>query len=376
MAFVEHISHEELALHARQALSEEESATVRAHLDECFFCQAGLAEISGDLSLVAQSVEQQLAPEGSRQRFNGSIAATAPAPRERVEGKTVPTPERHSTKRHMNWVLWAAATARRYAGKFINWIPSATVAARRYTGKFMNWVPSATVAARRHSSGFIDSIPLATATARRYTGKFMNWVPSATVAARRYSSGFIDSIPWAAVAARRPASRPAIWIPWIAVAALIAVVVTLNIKIRTLNDELQWQSSRAASLAANNSRAQEVVDALTAPSAQHVLLTVSKLSPLATGRAVYWAERGDLIFQAYDLHPLRGNVTYELWVIPANGTAPIAAGLFRPDGAGSASVVLPPLPKGVPAKAFGVTIERAEGSARPTLPIILSGTGE
>ena len=322
MAFVEHISHEELALHARQALSEEESATVRAHLDECFFCQAGLAEISGDLSLVAQSVEQQLAPEGSRQRFNGSIAATAPAPRERVEGKTVPTPERHSTKRHMNWVLWAAATA------------------------------------------------------RRYTGKFMNWVPSATVAARRYSSGFIDSIPWAAVAARRPASRPAIWIPWIAVAALIAVVVTLNIKIRTLNDELQWQSSRAASLAANNSRAQEVVDALTAPSAQHVLLTVSKLSPLATGRAVYWAERGDLIFQAYDLHPLRGNVTYELWVIPANGTAPIAAGLFRPDGAGSASVVLPPLPKGVPAKAFGVTIERAEGSARPTLPIILSGTGE
>jgi anti-sigma-K factor RskA len=60
-------------------------------------------------------------------------------------------------------------------------------------------------------------------------------------------------------------------------------------------------------------------------------------------------------------------------VIPADGKAPIAAGLFRPDAAGSASVLLPPLPKGVPAKAFGVTIEKAEGSATPTAPIILVG---
>ncbi|MGA7857108.1 MAG: anti-sigma factor, partial [Terracidiphilus sp.] len=62
-----------------------------------------------------------------------------------------------------------------------------------------------------------------------------------------------------------------------------------------------------------------------------------------------------------------------LWVIPANGNAPIPAGLFRPDAAGNASVVLPPLPKGVPAKAFGVTVEKAEGSATPTAPIILAG---
>lgn len=337
MTFVEHISHEELVLHARQALSEEESAMVRAHLDECFLCQAGLAEISGDLSLVAQSVEQQLVTEGSRQRLIGGIAATAPAPRERVEGKIVPNPE------------------------------------RRYTKRFMNWIPSATVAARQYTSGFMNAIPLADVTARRFASKFMNWIPSATVAARRYTRGFIDSIPWAAVTTRLRASRPAIWIPWTAVAALIVVVVTLNIKIRTLNQELQWQSSLAASLAANSSRAQEVFDVLTAPSAQHMLLTVSKLSPLATGRAVYWAERGDLIFQAYDLHPLPANMTYELWVIPADGLAPVPAGLFRPDAAGSASVVLPPLPKGVPAKAFGVTIERAGGSVTPTLPIILSG---
>ncbi len=60
-------------------------------------------------------------------------------------------------------------------------------------------------------------------------------------------------------------------------------------------------------------------------------------------------------------------------MIPANGKAPVPAGLFRPDAAGTATLVLPPLPAGVPAKAFGVTIEKASGSDSPTTPIVLSG---
>jgi anti-sigma-K factor RskA len=36
-------------------------------------------------------------------------------------------------------------------------------------------------------------------------------------------------------------------------------------------------------------------------------------------------------------------------------------------------VVLPPLPKGVEAKAFGVTVEDEGGATTPTLPIILVG---
>jgi anti-sigma-K factor RskA len=38
-----------------------------------------------------------------------------------------------------------------------------------------------------------------------------------------------------------------------------------------------------------------------------------------------------------------------------------------------ASVLLPNLPKGVSAKAFGVTMENAGGSTTPTLPILLAG---
>jgi anti-sigma-K factor RskA len=78
------------------------------------------------------------------------------------------------------------------------------------------------------------------------------------------------------------------------------------------------------------------------------------------------------MLQAANLAPIPEGKTYELWVIPVSG-APIPAGLFRPDASGSASVVLPQLPKGIPAKAFGVTIENAAGSAAPTLPIVMSG---
>ncbi len=177
------------------------------------------------------------------------------------------------------------------------------------------------------------------------------------------------------ITAGRPARRPrsVAWIPWAAVAALVILAVALGMRINTLNQQLRQESIEAAKQAAASSHAQEVLDVLTAPTAQRAVLISSKSRPEPTGRAVYLANRGGLIFQASNLDPLAENKAYELWVIPANGKAPIPAGTFRPDATGSASVVLPPLPTGVPAKAFGVTIERAEGSQTPTAPIILSG---
>jgi len=51
----------------------------------------------------------------------------------------------------------------------------------------------------------------------------------------------------------------------------------------------------------------------------------------------------------------------------------VPAGTFRPDQRGDASVIMPILPKGVDAKAFGVTIEDDGGSQTPTMPIIIAG---
>ena len=163
------------------------------------------------------------------------------------------------------------------------------------------------------------------------------------------------------------------WIPWTVAAALALVAVGLGMRINVLNRELGERSRQLADLASTESHAQRVLDVLTAPAAQHVLLTASKTPPAPSARAIYLASRGGLIFQASDMSPLAQDKTYELWVIPADGGAPIPAGLFHPDASGSASVLLPQLPVGVAAKAFGVTIEKAEGSSTPTAPIVLAG---
>jgi hypothetical protein len=263
-----HISQEDLALYAMQALPAGDCAPVRAHLAECAACRADLAEINGDLALIAMSAEQHPVPAGARQRFLDRVAAdTSPA---QPASETI--------------------------------------------------VPAV--------------------------------VP-------------ID--------APRPARRVAAWIPWAAIAAMILVCVALEWRVSSLNKELLLQSEQIAKQTAASARAREVLDVLTAPAAQRVVLTAPMPPPPSpSARAVYLPSRGALILQASNLASIPEGKTYELWVIPASG-APIPAGLFRPDAWGSASVILPELPKGVPAKAFGITIENAAGSATPTAPIVLSG---
>lgn len=169
-------------------------------------------------------------------------------------------------------------------------------------------------------------------------------------------------------------ARPrTVWVPW-AVAAVLAVgAAGLGVKVNTLRQQLHNQSRMLAQSQEEGVRSQRVLALLRTPHAQRVTLTPAKTPAVPSGHTIYLAERGELIFQGSNLKSLPQDKAYELWVIPANGTAPIPAGVFRPDSSGDASVVMPPLPPGVPAKAFAVTVERAEGSAAPTSIPILSG---
>ena len=75
------------------------------------------------------------------------------------------------------------------------------------------------------------------------------------------------------------------------------------------------------------------------------------------------------------MDPIAADKTYELWLIPkGEGAKPIPAGTFKPDARGFASVILPELPKGTVAAAFGVTLESDGGSNTPTLPILMVGS--
>lgn len=91
------------------------------------------------------------------------------------------------------------------------------------------------------------------------------------------------------------------------------------------------------------------------------------------GRAVYLAKSGTLVFLASNMPALPPEKIYELWLIPTSGP-PIPAGLFRPNAEGSGSVVEPPLPVGVEAKTFAITVEPKEGSPAPTSQPIMLGT--
>lgn len=162
------------------------------------------------------------------------------------------------------------------------------------------------------------------------------------------------------------------WVAWGAVAALLVLAVGLEMRVRSLDEQLRQQAGLIEEQKASNAKAQMVMELLSAPSAQHVTLVAAKSKPSPTAKTVYMASHGALLMQASNLEPLPGSKTYELWVIPMKG-APVPAGMFRPDAAGNASVVMLDLPKGMEAKAFGVTVENAGGASTPTMPIVLAG---
>jgi hypothetical protein len=173
----------------------------------------------------------------------------------------------------------------------------------------------------------------------------------------------------------QPARMPAYaWAGW-AVAATLAVVSTfLYRNHRSLQDELATHTNEMQRLNAQAAQSHRLLDALTDPQAKRVMLSPKAPPKGPVGGVTYNARNGSLIFLASNLDPVQTYKTYALWIIPADGSAPIPAGTFHPDEHGSASVIMPNLRTGVDAKAFGVTIEDAGGSDKPTLPIIMSGT--
>jgi anti-sigma-K factor RskA len=163
---------------------------------------------------------------------------------------------------------------------------------------------------------------------------------------------------------------------WAMAAGLLFAVIQArneNSKLRTSVDTLGKMIQQQTSDLAD---AKRVVDTITAPEAQKVVLVAAKTPPQPQGKAFYLRDRSSLIFVANNLPPLAPEKIYELWLIPKSGAAPIAAGLFKPDANGSATVVNPPLPAGVEAKNFLVTLEPDSGNHdAPRGSVVMGGAG-
>lgn len=175
---------------------------------------------------------------------------------------------------------------------------------------------------------------------------------------------------------QRVPPRVAWWTPvrWAAAAALVIATVLLWVKNTDLKNQIAALQDQSSQQQLQLARARDVVATLTATDAMHVTLVAAKTPPQPQGKAIYMRDRSSLIFMANNLPALPAEKAYELWLIPMNG-APIAAGMFKPDARGGAMVINPPLPPNVEAKTFAITIEPEQGSATPTMPIVMMGVG-
>ncbi len=197
-------------------------------------------------------------------------------------------------------------------------------------------------------------------------------VPILTPAAAPAASPMI-----APAAPSRVPSRALGWLGWAGwAAAAAAAVVALGFRqdrdaLQAALSTAQTQSARAEAEALE---ARRLLGTLTDPDAVRVDLLTPKAPKTPAARATYQPRTGTLLLIASDLRPLAPGKVYELWLIPASGAPPVAAGTFSPDGHGSASLLVPSLRGAVAAKAFGITEEPAGGSPAPTMPILLAGS--
>jgi len=177
------------------------------------------------------------------------------------------------------------------------------------------------------------------------------------------------------IAKVRPAHPWWLPLPWLAAGALALLVVVLSVQNSGLRQQVASLQRDSARYQIELQQAREIVSTLTASDAMQVTLVAAKTPPQPQGKAMYVRDRSSLIFLASNMPQVPPEKTYELWLIPMSG-APIPAGLFKPDAHGSATLVNPPLPKHVEAKAFAITVEPEAGSTTPTMPIVMLGAGE
>jgi anti-sigma-K factor RskA len=164
-------------------------------------------------------------------------------------------------------------------------------------------------------------------------------------------------------------------VPWVVAGALAVAAVLLWRQSDRRAQRIAELQNESAQQQGQLQHAREIVETLTATDAMRVTLVAAKTPPQPQGKAIYVRDRSSLIFLASNMPALPAQKAYELWLIPPKG-APVPAGVFKPDAHGGATVINPPLPTRVEAKAFAITVEPVQGSLSPTMPIVMMGAGE
>lgn len=335
MSTVGHYDQGDLALFAMQLLPRNEYAAMGTHIGDCSYCRQELANLQGDLAAYAHGVDMHSPPALAREHFLNQVAREKRfSPIDRPEPGSVFEPSRLPERLNLQR---PERTAPPRSERVERLEAAAAGVPLGYGSR-----------SQAYSTGLGSG---------RYLDEDDSDRNRAALPARLFASVFP-------------------WIGWAAAATLAVIAGNLYHERNAQRTRLTAQAGQIDRLSSNAAAAQQLLETITDASARQVTLTQSNGTlepPKPQGRVTYVASKGALVFLATNLEPVETYKTYELWLIPSDGRDPIPAGTFRPDNRGNASIVLPPLPKGIEAKAFGVTLEDEGGSQVPTMPILLAG---
>ena len=171
-----------------------------------------------------------------------------------------------------------------------------------------------------------------------------------------------------------PPMRSSWWtlIPALAALGLLIFAIVLWRGTAGLRDQLAELRNRNQDQSIELDHANEELRLLTSPDAVHVSLSPQTTLHQPTATAIFSRAHKRMMFMASNLPAVPHGKAYELWIIPVSG-APIAAGVFKADEHGNAIMMDHPMPEGVEAKAFAITVEDEAGSDKPTSPVVLAG---
>jgi len=159
----------------------------------------------------------------------------------------------------------------------------------------------------------------------------------------------------------------AILVP-VGVALAIATIFLWSENAR-LSRELAQQRANLEDQKKQLNEARHMADVLEAKDTISVALAEQPGMPKGDLRVKYNAKMGMAVCDGW-VEPAPANKSYQLWLVPMEGK-PISAGVI--DHGGPINPWMMKFPKGMPAKAFAVTLEPEGGMPQPTGPMVLVG---
>lgn len=248
------VTAEDLYLYAMQLLEPEEQTRLESFLQQSPEARTELANVRGDLALLALSAEPVAPPALARQRLLKQVA------REKKE-TPAPTP--------INRVAQASQTT------------AAGAVSQSTSARDLKPIQDESYAST-------NDAPLP-----------MRSYDEDEDAPRR--GIFAVIMPWAG---------------WAVAAGLAISTFDLYHRSQDLQDKVAFANANAVRATTTSAKAEQVLETLRSGAAQRFQLTKQNSQPIPSARVTYLAESGSLVFQGSNMEQLPPYKTYELWLIP------------------------------------------------------------